>query len=124
MTYAAGAFNWKVAVGDTTHVYEFEQGQTKLAAELTGEEMTWSRSTPVAYDQMSAWFGAAFHGITPSSNIKMSHRGVAKVFIIITLVLNAIPMFVSFSSTLMWSLLGCLALFVPALFLDKNKTPQ
>ncbi len=30
-------------------------------------------------------------------------------------------MFVSFSSTLMWSLLGCLALFLPAAFLDKNE---
>jgi len=39
---------------------------------------------------------------------------------VIVLVLNAIPMFVSFSSTLMWSLLGCLALFLPAAFLDKN----
>ena len=123
VTYAAGAFNWKVAVGDATQVYEFEHGQARLAAELTGEEMTWSRSTPVAHDQMSAWFGAAYHGLTPSPNIKMSHRGLAKVFIVITLVLNAIPMFVSFSSTLMWSVLACLALFLPAIFLDKNTKP-
>ena len=120
VVYAAGAFNWKVAVGDSTRVYEFEQGQTKLAAELTGEEMTWSRSVPVAYDQMAAWFGAAFHGAIKTTNIQLSHRGIAKVFIVIVLVLNAIPMFVSFSSTMMWSLLGCLALFLPAVFLDKN----
>ena len=41
---------------------------------------------------------------------------LAKVFIVITLVLNAIPMFVSFSSTLMWSVLACLALFLPATY--------
>ncbi len=70
VVYAAGAFNWKVAVGDSTRVYEFEQGQTKLAAELTGEEMTWSRSVPVAYDQMAAWFGAAFHGGAKVQNIQ------------------------------------------------------
>ena len=120
VVYAAGAFNWKVAVGDSTRVFEFEQGQTKLAAELTNEEMTWSRSVPVAYDQMTAWFGAAFHGGAKAQNIQLSHRGIAKVFMVIVLVLNAIPMFVSFSSTLMWSLLGCLALFLPAVFLDKN----
>ena len=120
VVYAAGAFNWKVAVGDSTHVYEFEQGQTKLATEITAEEMTWSRSVPVAFDQMSAWFGTAFHGVATGRNIKLSHKQTARIFIAIVLVLNAIPMFVSFSSTLLWSVLGCLALFLPAVFLDKN----
>lgn len=53
-------------------------------------------------------------------NIKLSHTQTARIFIAIVLVLNAIPMFVSFSSTLLWSVLGCLALFLPAVFLDKN----
>lgn len=124
VTYVAGAFNWKVSVGDSTHVYEFEQGQTRLAAEITSEEMTWSRSVPVAYDQLAAWFGAAFSGGSGAGTpVKLSHMGVAKIFIIITLVLNAIPLFVSFSSTMLWSLIGCLALFLPALFLDKNEKP-
>ena len=31
--WAAGAFNWRVQAGDVVHVYEFENGQTRLAAE-------------------------------------------------------------------------------------------
>ncbi len=44
---------------------------------------------------MAAWFGAAFHGGAKVQNTKLSHRGIAKVFIVIVLVLNAIPMFIS-----------------------------
>jgi hypothetical protein len=55
VTYAVGAFNWRVAVGDA-HGSEFEAGQLRLA-ETTPQEMTWSRSSPVSADQLKAWFG-------------------------------------------------------------------
>lgn len=117
--FAAGAFNWRVAVGDTARVHEFKKGQSLLAAEITEHEMTWSRSTPVATDQMAAWFGPAFRGAARPSR-SSNRRGVAKIFIIITLVLNAIPLFFSFSTTLTFSVLACMALFLPAAYLDMN----
>src|SRR5471032_2559840 len=62
VTFAAGAFNWRVAVGDRTRVEEFSAGQIRLACETTEQEMTWSRSSQVPADQLKAWFGEQFHG--------------------------------------------------------------
>ena len=45
--YAAGAFNWRVEVGDVDHVTEFKYGIAKLAAESDETELNWSRSTPL-----------------------------------------------------------------------------
>ena len=55
--YAAGAFNWKVEIGDVTRITEFQSGTAKLAAESNDSELTWSRSTPVAPATIAAWFG-------------------------------------------------------------------
>ncbi|MDF3036751.1 MAG: hypothetical protein K0S28_2025, partial [Paucimonas sp.] len=51
VTYAAGAFNWRVSAGDKVKVVEFESDHNTLAAEITNEEMTWSMSGPVSADQ-------------------------------------------------------------------------
>ena len=59
--FAAGAFNWRVKAGDVVRLHEFESqsGKASLSAELSAHELTWSRSTPVAHDQLKAWFGPA-----------------------------------------------------------------
>lgn len=111
--YAAGAFNWRVAAGDSARVYEFQQGPVTLAAELTAEELTWSRSTPVAADQIMAWFGkgAAVLNTTPSASQK---TGTPVKFVWWILGLNAIPLLVNFGGTF-WILIAALiALFYPA----------
>jgi hypothetical protein len=117
--YAAGAFNWRVAVGDQVRVYEFERGQTRLAAELSGEELTWSRSTPIPFDQMKAWFGAAFKGVAPTARTAgKSYTSTARKFIIMMLVLNAIPLLFSFSNSVFYNLIGAMVIYLPARFLD------
>ena len=111
--YAAGAFNWRVAAGDTAQVYEFQQGPTTLSAELTADELTWSRSTPVATDQIMAWFGkgAAVLNTAPSPSQK---AGSPAKFVWWILGLNAIPLLVNFGGTF-WVLIAALiALFYPA----------
>ena len=120
VVYAAGAFNWRVQVGDQTHVFEFERGQTRLAAELSGEELTWSRSTPVAADQIKAWFGVAVKGAARGAKPaeKGRYGNAAKKFIMVMLAVNAIPMLLNFGGTLIFNILGALAIFLPALFLD------
>lgn len=125
--FAAGAFNWRVGVGDSTRVIEFKKGQIRLAAEVTAEELTWSRSTPVANDQMKAWFGSQFRGgAAPAGAAKAAaggYRRVAKIFLWAMLALNLIPLFTNFSSTLLYSLLAAAAIFLPALFIDTNELP-
>jgi ribosomal protein S27E len=114
--FAAGAFNWRVAAGDVVRVFEFESGQTKLAAELTSEELTWSRSTPVAFDQVKAWFGAALR-IDPLRTIPgqaLPSSGVTHKFLWWILGLNAIPLLFNFSGTFIYVALALLAIYLPA----------
>lgn len=125
VTFAVGAFNWRVGVGDRTHVAEYGRGQVKLAAESTAEELTWSRSTPVPFDQMKAWFGTQFSGTAPAGAAVMAggagrYKKTAKIFIIIMLVVNAIPLLVGFSRVWPFALIGALAIYLPAMFMDSN----
>jgi uncharacterized protein (DUF983 family) len=121
--FAAGAFNWRVAAGDVVRVAEFESGQTKLAAELTGEELTWSRSTPVAFDQVKAWFGNAvradpLHKIPAEA---LPSTSTATKFLWWILGLNAIPLLFNFSGTFFYVVLALLAIYLPAKLFDKAK---
>jgi uncharacterized protein (DUF983 family) len=114
--FAAGAFNWRVAAGDVVRVFEFGAGQAKLAAELTDQELTWSRSKPVAFDQLKAWFGDALPGglkreaaaqALPSTN-------AATKFLWWILGLNAIPLLFNFSGTFFIIVLALAAIYLPA----------
>jgi len=120
VVYAIGAFNWKVAVGDRTWVAEFANGQIRLAAEMTREEMTWSRSSPVPFDQMKAWFGASFRATRPAAPppAKGRYKRAARNSIFVMLAVNAIPLLANFGRSWALTLLGALALYLPALFLD------
>ncbi|AKU23214.1 DUF4178 domain-containing protein [Massilia sp. NR 4-1] len=123
VTFAAGAFNWRVSVGDEAKVYEFKQGVVQLAAELTGEELSWSRATPMSRDQVKAWFGAAYRGPEPDAPLLDSAAGkrytsVAKGMIMMLLAINAIPLLASFTSTFMYSVIAVLAIYIPAKILD------
>jgi predicted RNA-binding Zn-ribbon protein involved in translation (DUF1610 family) len=125
VTYAAGAFNWRVAVGDRTRVEEFAAGQLRLSSETTAQEMTWSRSAPVSADQLKAWFGDAFKGRIKSSSSSKPfannrYRNTAKYLIWFMLALNAIPLLTNFSGTWFLSAVGALAIYLPAVFLDNN----
>jgi hypothetical protein len=45
-------------------------GPLRLAAEVSREEMTWSRSSEVALDQVRAWFGMHVHAEQQPSDRK------------------------------------------------------
>jgi predicted RNA-binding Zn-ribbon protein involved in translation (DUF1610 family) len=129
VTFAAGAFNWRVAVGDVTHVEEFEAGQIRLACETSEQEMTWSRSAPVSADQLKAWFGEQFHGSTapaksadkPLGNDRYRYRKAAKYIIWTMLAINAIPLLTNFSDTWLLNAVAALAIYLPAFFIDTNE---
>jgi ribosomal protein S27E len=115
VTFAAGAFNWRVAVGDEVTVVEFEHGQTTLAAELTDHELTWSRSTPIAFDQVKTWFGNGVRS-DPLANIparSLPSSSIAQKFLWWILGLNAIPLIFNFSGTIFYVVLALLAIYLP-----------
>jgi len=125
VTYAAGAFNWRVNAGDRCRVIEFRRQQVTLAAELTAQELGWSRSTPVAWDQLKAWFGQAVRdegrpaaGSAAVDTSRGRYKRSAKNFIMVMAALNAIPLLANFGSTFGLTLLGGLALYLPAMLLD------
>lgn len=124
--FAAGAFNWRVAAGDQVQVYEFKNGQTSLAAELTPNELTWSRSTPVAFDQVKTWFGAGMRAdaVAPAAIPGMRADLSPKKFLLWMLGLNAIPLLANFGGTFFTLLFGVLALFGPMLYFMKKASDE
>ncbi|CAN5253881.1 DUF4178 domain-containing protein [soil metagenome] len=117
--FAAGAFNWRVHLGDQTRVIEFENGGTRLAAEITTEEITWSQSTPVAADQIKAWFGEKINAAKPSAP-KSSLSGK---FIFWILALNAVPLLAAFGKTWFLVLLAVAAIYFPAKYIEGLDSP-
>ena len=111
--FAAGAFNWRVAVGDTVRVFEFEAGPATLAAELSAEEMTWSRSLPVANDQIRTWFGIGAHRLPPTKPAKKERNTLPVKFMWWIVALNAIPLVANFFQTALVIVIALVALFFP-----------
>ena len=124
--FAAGAFNWRVAAGDQVRVFEFENGQTRLAAEVNTEEMTWSRSVPVAFDQVRAWFGADVHADAnraAGASALPSAKATTK-FMWWIAGLNAIPLLLNFKASVWYVGLALAAIYLPSKYFapdDKDK---
>jgi hypothetical protein len=116
VTYALGAFNWRVAVGETAQVAEFRDGQVTLAVEATSEEMGWSRSRQLPLDQVRAWFGESVHA---EIHEHPSYRRTARLILIGLMVVNAIPLLLATGSTFFFVIIAALAIYLPALILDK-----
>lgn len=55
--YAAGAFNWRVKIGDQSRITDYYGPDGLLSAEITSTEVTWSRSLSVSAEQIARWFG-------------------------------------------------------------------
>jgi uncharacterized protein (DUF983 family) len=120
--FAAGAFNWRVAAGDVVRVFEFENGATKLAAEITADELTWSRSTPVAFDQIKSWFGNGmrYDPLKKIPSQALPSSGVTHKFLWWLAGLNVVPLLFNFSGTLFITVLALLAIYLPAKLFDKG----
>lgn len=116
VVYAAGAFNWRVRVGDSNRVIEFESGPNKLAAEMTSEELTWSLSSPVPADQIRAWFGE--HVAADKGKPKAGLDSLSRKFMIGILALNAIPLLMNFGGTWLIVVLALAAVYLPAKYLS------
>ena len=56
VSYAAGAFYWHIRAGDITYYQDYQQGEAKLSAQRTLQELAWSKNTPVSRKQLATWF--------------------------------------------------------------------
>lgn len=54
--YAAGAFNWRVAVNDRTWIEEYTNNNTALIKEQTAHEITWSKARLRNENEIKVWF--------------------------------------------------------------------
>jgi ribosomal protein S27E len=124
--YAAGAFNWKVEVGDVNRITEFQSGPIKLAAESNESELTWSRSTPVPPQDLAMWFGKEIDAaLLPQASAAPwspsgpgGYRRIAKWLTILLLAVNAIPILFSPGRALVVTVLAVVGLYFPAWLMD------
>ncbi len=121
VVYAAGAFNWRVRAGDVVKVTEYEHGQNGLAAEYTDEELSWSRSSPVAQDQVLSWFGLAKPAEAKTDKKALSHSDIAWRALLWILGLNVIPLIFNFTGTIFLVAVGLVALFLPMMLSPDKK---
>ena len=122
---AAGSFNWRVKVGDAVHVREFVNGPIRLAAETSAEEMTWSRSSVIAADQVWAWFGKLTKPVTASASEDepvAGYRSTARRILFPMFLVNAIPVLLSPGRALIYTLLAAAAIYLPAYLLDSSNS--
>ncbi|MBB5019946.1 ribosomal protein S27E [Chitinivorax tropicus] len=122
--YAAGAFNWRVSVGDKTWITDYRQNGQKLTQERSSNEISWSRSESVSAEQIASWLGKP-HKQIPSKAIDRDDddevsplKGTAKALTWMLLILNIPILFGSGFAGVMIILSGLLALWWPIL---KNK---
>lgn len=54
---AAGAFNWRVKLGDKTAITDYAGGRGKLTSERTPHELGWSTAQRVDARTVGGWFG-------------------------------------------------------------------
>lgn len=86
VTYAAGAFYWRVRRGDVLIHRDFSSGgNKKLGAELSEHELAWSESQPVSKAQLRQWFGETFAAPLAREDSK---RTLSLFLIAVFLILN------------------------------------
>ena len=87
VTYAAGAFNWRVKVGDVTEITDYQAQPQKISAEKTANEMTWSLAQKINAATVSQWFGKTVTA-PATANTSGDKLGLFKVFAVVLWVIN------------------------------------
>lgn len=115
--YAAGAFNWRISIGDRTHVVEYKKGNRTLTSESNPNEVVWSAGRRVDAAQVGQWFGKPLAGsatdAAPSDN-KHSFKA-AWIFSAILVALNLPLSFASGIPGLRVTLMALFILWLPVL---------
>ncbi len=98
VTYAAGAFNWRVKVGDVTKITDYQTQNIKLTLEANANELNWSMAQKVSVAVLSQWFNKKLSApvVLSSSGNKM---GIFKLAVILLWLIN-LPLMIFGSGSL------------------------
>lgn len=55
VSFAKGAFYWHIRAGDVNYYTDYRQGNGKLCAELSPNELAWSKSVPMTDEELTAF---------------------------------------------------------------------
>ena len=101
---AAGAFYWHIRNGDVNYYSDYGQGSGKLCRELSANELAWSKSTPITYNEVAKAFGLQAHA-APVYTAKMQADGITfslrMLFTVIFVVVN-LPAWLMMSGDQFW----------------------
>lgn len=114
--YAAGAFNWRVSIGDKTWITDYYGPDGLLSHEQSEAEITWSKSQKVSPKQIAEWFGRpadAVAGPAPLTAGRSPLQGFAKAASWAAVIFNAPQLFRGGVLTLLILGLALLMLWVP-----------
>ena len=118
VTYAAGAFNWRVSIGDRTSIADYTGGKLTLTAETSAQEINWSQAAPLSGTELAAWFGdPKLAGMAEAAAAPATAQVLKTPFKVmaILLVLFNLPMLVlgNFGETLFILAFGLFFLWAP-----------
>ena len=113
--YAAGAFNWRVSIGNQTRVTDYQGPDGTLSKEATAEEITWSLSTNLASDVVAKAFGKSSATVAKAgaAGEPSPLGGFAKIASGILIVLNLGNIFRGSIGALIFTGLALLLLWLP-----------
>jgi hypothetical protein len=117
--YAAGAFNWRVSIGDRTHIRDYGQGKRKVSAESNDSEIVWTASRRVKQAQVGQWFGKKELASALEAEERSETPGLsltpAIVYSVLLAVLNVPISFASGARGIRLILIALLVLWLPVL---------
>lgn len=118
VTYAAGAFNWHVTIGDRTSICDYQCGTSVLTAETSEHETTWSLAKPVDAHMLAEWFKRpelvkeAAKPLDSEAQLRSTAIWLSAVLVLLNLPMLFLG---SFFETLLTSLFGLMFLWLPVL---------
>lgn len=119
VVYAAGAFNWRVSIGDRTHIRDYGQGKQKVSAESNDNEIVWTASRRIRQAQVGQWFDKKELSSTPEAAERSETTGLsltpAIVYSVLLAVLNVPISFASGARGIRLILIALLVLWIPVL---------
>lgn len=107
--YAAGAFNWRVKVGDKTNITDYQAAADKISAEKTTNEVTWSLAQKVPKALVAKWFNKSVTSPVVLANAS-NKLPLFKVFVALLWLIN-LPLIVFGSGSLVLTIIATAVLW-------------
>ena len=111
--FVAGAFNWRLTVGDRVSLTTFGDDEESLMLERSDSELGWSHAKAVDEAQVMEWFGRPVP-LRVRSHEGSSAKRLAAVFTGILLLLN-LPLLFFGEASMLPIFFGLVALWMPVL---------